>query len=150
MHALPSLSTAPLTKIHCSDETHYICMSPYHPGKSYLNYTLGADISGAALSAATHHALREVKLNIRQGMGEEDVGPIFIRDDDLGLELIVYDIEPWIMTWLHLSGHLELVEYCFVEKRVFYEFEAEIWILDVLRGGISVRMWRPMGAMLET
>ena len=70
-------------------------------------------------------------------------GSCFIEEDELGLEMSAGDIEPWIMTWQHLFDLVELVRYCFVDKRVFYAFEANVWIEDVFREIIDVQRWEP-------
>ena len=65
-----------------------------------------------------------------------------VGDEGLGLEMRAGDIGPWIMTWRDLFGLVELVRYCFVDKRVFYAFEANVWIGDVFRAIIDVGPWR--------
>lgn len=92
----------------------------------YLNYTLEYDISGEALSALTAEVLRRIRLEIRQGMGGESVGTSIIRDPNLGLEMRVFEVAPWVMTWHDMFDLVELVQYCFVEKRVFYRFKAGV------------------------
>lgn len=80
-------------------------------------------------------------------MGEQRVGPPpgtgFIEADDLGLEMRAVDIAPWIMTWRDLFDAISLARYCFVDKRVSYEFKADVWIDDVLRESVDVHIWEP-------
>ena len=111
-----------------------------------LNYTLQADISGAALSAFLNHVLRQTQRQIDHGMGGNRVGPppgsLLVEEDELGLEMHAADIVPWVLTWNHLFDLVELVRYCFLDKRVFFEFEANVWIGDVFREIIDVQIWK--------
>ena len=111
-----------------------------------LNYTLQADISGAALGALLAHVLRQIQRQIDHGVGENRVGPppgyLLVEEDELGLEMHAADIVPWVLTWRHLFDLVELVRYCFQDKRVFFEFKANVWIGDVFREIIDVQIWK--------
>lgn len=70
-------------------------------------------------------------------------GMFYIDVEELGLELRAADIEPWILTWRDLLRLVELVRFCFVDKRVFYEFRANVWIDDIFREIVDVVIWKP-------
>ena len=76
-------------------------------------------------------------------------GYILIEDDNLRLEMSAEEIPPWIMTWQDLFGLFELTWFCFVEKRVFYAFKANVWIEDVLREIIDMQIREPAVGDIE-
>ena len=82
-------------------------------------------------------------------MGKQRVGPQpgipITVGDELGLEFSAAVMGPWVLDWERLLGIVGQVDYCFVEKRVWHEFRADVLVLGVVSAVVDVHVWKTLG-----
>lgn len=125
-----------------------------------LAYDTGRVISGRDLNE-TLDIIRaaEQRSYIDRGRGRDRIhgkpasqylGQYWNRVPSIGLQFEVEDVESHWMTWFRFMDVLELIRYCFVKRRVFYESVGEIWVGPHRVGAFYVRdVYAPHGDLLD-
>lgn len=133
--------------INSNDEPHFICKT--HGNPMYLNYTLGSTLSRAGISTLLFHARQKVLTRIDQDLRN---GRSRIRETLPGrfwqyrADLLIYandlNSRSRDLTWNELLQAIDLVRYCGVDKGIYLETVAEIFLRDVKVEIVNVKLHR--------